>query len=97
MWYLHFALSHDLQDGCDCLVGSDDNGRLLLNKIFVQDHETEIYAQPELKGHIPKIAQRYIPANSEEAEVQAASRPLEIRYKFESLTTRSVTILQPWL
>lgn len=75
--YLHVVLSatgvlkavlasslHILQDGCEVLIGSDADDRLILSNIFVQDHETGVYAEPELIGDIPQIAQRYAPEAS---------------------------------
>ena len=42
-----------LQEGCDFLIGSTNDGRLDLSDVFVQDDETGIFAEPERVGEMP--------------------------------------------
>ena len=53
-----FRPSHDcsalhMQDGCDFLIGSTNDGRLDLNDVFVQDDDSGIFAEPERQGDMP--------------------------------------------
>ena len=48
-----------MQDSCEVLIGSTDDGRLNLGNVYIRDYETDIFAEPERMGDFPETLQRW--------------------------------------